>query len=139
MVCRRDVADREDIGVTGAQRRVDEHAAVGTQRQARRQGQVGVRCRADGDQHGVGVNGGPVAEPQAGRDTIGGGDLLDRCTQPQVDPVLTVQLGEHLGHLPPERAQQRQFGGFDHGDIRSTVAGIRGHFQTDPAAADDRQ
>ena len=101
--------------------------------------QVGVRCRADGDQDGVGVDGGPVTETQAGRGTVGGGDLLDRCTESQVDPVLAVQLGEHLGDLASERAEQRQFGGLDHGDVRAAVAGVGGHLETDPAAAHDRQ
>ena len=57
----------------------------------------------------------------------------------QVDTVVAVQLGEHLGDLASERAKQRQFGGLDHGDVRPALAGVGGHLETDPAAADDRQ
>ena len=67
MLSRRDVTDREDIGIACAQRRVDEHAAVGPHRQAGRLREVGVRRRTDGDQYDVRVDDGPVAEAQARR------------------------------------------------------------------------
>ena len=59
-----DVADREDVGVAGAQRRVDQHAAV-AEGQTGLLGEREVGGRADGDQDGVGVDGGPVAERRA--------------------------------------------------------------------------
>ena len=77
MLGRRDVADREDVGIAGAQRRVDEHAAVGPIVRPAACGEVGVRRRADRDEDGVGIDGGPVTEAQPGRGAVGGGDLLD--------------------------------------------------------------
>ena len=62
MLSRRDIANREDVGIAGAQRRVDEHAPVGPHGQACRPGEVGVRRGTDGDQNGVRVDGGPVTE-----------------------------------------------------------------------------
>ena len=53
--------------------------------------------------------------------------------------MVTVQLGEHLGDLATERAEQGQLGGLDDGHVCSAPAGISGHLETDPAAADDRQ
>ncbi len=67
---RGDVADREDVGVAGAQRRVDQDTAV-ADRQAGAFGERDVGRRADRDQDGVGVDGGTVAELQPGRFAAG--------------------------------------------------------------------
>ena len=81
----------------------------------------------------------PSPRRRPGRRAVRGGDLLDRCPESQVDTVVTVQLGEHLGDLATERAEQRQLGGLDDGHVGPALAGVGGHLQTDPAAADDRQ
>src|SRR4029078_132238 len=102
-----DVTDGEDIGIAGTQRRIDEYAAV-AQGQARPFGKRDVGGRTDGDEDGVGVDGGPVVELQPGRFAIGDGDFLHGGAQPEVDTVFAVQRGEYLTALAAERAHQRQ-------------------------------
>ena len=51
--------------------------------------------------------------------------------------MVAVQVGEHLRHLRPEHAQQRQLGALEHGDLGAGGAGGRGGLQADPAPADD--
>ena len=133
-----DIADREDIRVTGAQRRIDQHATV-AHRQPGPFGERGVRRRADRDQNGVRADVRAVAESQAGRRAARGGDRLHRGAEPQVHPVVAVQLGENLGDLPSERGQQRQFGHLHDRDVDAAVSGAGGNLQTDPSATDDRQ
>ena len=95
--------------------------------------------RADRDQHGVGVDRGPVAELQPGRLAAGGGDLLHGCTQPKVHTVFAVERGEHLADLAAERGQQRKLRHFDDRDVDAAVSGAGGDLEADPPAADDGQ
>ena len=97
-----DVADRVDVGVAGAQRRVDQDAAV-ADGQPGLFGEPDVGCRADRDQDRVGGDGRAVTELQPGGVAAGGGDLVDRRTQPQVDAVVAMQFGEHLADFAAER------------------------------------
>ena len=91
----RDVADGVDVFIAAAQRRIDAHPAVGDG-QAGALGQFDIGLGAHGDQHGVGADGGPVAESQSGGGVVCRGDLLDTGVQPQIYSVLAVQLGEDL-------------------------------------------
>jgi hypothetical protein len=133
-----DVTDGEDVGVAGAQGRVDKHAAV-AEREAGlfRESRVGGRAYRDKD--GVSVDGGPVAELQPGRFAACGSDLLHGCSQPKVDTVFAVQGGEHLADFATERGHQRKLGHLDDRDVDAAVSGAGGHLQADPTAADDGQ
>ena len=124
-----DVAGGVDVRVGGAQRRVDQDPVV--HGQAGRLGQPGVRPDADPGQHGVGRHGRAVGE-----DDLPGPDLPHPGAQPQVDPVLPVQVGEDLPHLVAEDPVQRLRVGLHQGDLGAVLAGGRGRLQPDPAGAD---
>ena len=121
------------------QRCVDEHAAVGADRQARRLGEVGILGAPTATRTASASTADPSLKTQAGRRTISGGDLLNGRPESQIDAVIAVQLGEHLGDLAAERAEQWQLGRLDHGDLRAALPGIGGHLETDPATAYDRE
>ena len=73
-----DIADRVDVGIAGAQRRVDQHAAV-AHGQPGLFGEFDVGLRADGHQHGVGGNRRPVAHRQPGGLAIGRSMISSTC------------------------------------------------------------
>ena len=51
--------------------------------------------------------------------------------------MLAVEVGEDLGHLGAEHAEQRQVERLEHGHLGAVLAGGRGDLEPDPAAADD--
>ena len=133
-----DIADREDVRIAGPKRGVHEHAAV-PGGQPGLLGKRDVGCGADGHQHGVGVDGGAVAEFESRRRAGGGGDLVDRGAQAQVDAVIAVHGGEHLTGLAAERRHQRHVRRLDDGDRYAAFTSTGGYLQSDPAGADDRK
>ncbi len=131
------VAGREDVRVAGTQRRVHHDPVV--HGQPGLLGELGVRGRANSDEDGVGRQLGAVRELHAGHPVGVRGDLGNLFVETEIDLMCAVQIGVHLGDLRPEHAQQRQVGGFHHGDRDSGLAGRRGRLQADPAGADHHQ
>ena len=62
---------------------------------------------------------------------------LNAGTQPQVDVVFAMQIGEDLRHVVTEHPLQRQVRHFENGDVGSVVAGRRGNLQPNPARTND--
>ena len=120
--------------VGGAQARVHQHPVVHLQPGL--PGQVDVRCDADADHHGVGVDHRAVAQLHARHGRALAPQCGDGHPEPQVDAVLPVQAGEDLRHLRAEHAQQWELGALQHGD--GGAGGARGGsgLQADPAPAD---
>src|SRR5690606_24448525 len=123
------VAGGEDVGVGGAERGVHEHAVVDLE--PGRGGEPGVGFDADASDDGVGLDAGAVGEADAS------GDLLDLDAEPQVEAVGAVEVGEGRADPFAEDAQQRLASGLQHGDVDAGGAGGGGHFEADPARADD--
>ena len=140
------VAGGEHGRVRGAQALVDVDAV--------RHGEPGVgRERHDGrdpdpDEDEVGRHRGAVAEFNAGdrADSTGRAVRTDRAVPgqardlrpgEQVDPMLAVQVREHLGDLRAEDPQQRQRGDLEDRHVETRDARGGGDLEADPARPDD--
>jgi hypothetical protein len=130
------IAGRVDGGVRGAQRRVRHHPVAHVE--TCRLGQSGVGDRADTGDHRVGAKDGAIGEPCAAGSPAGSGDPGHLDPEPEVDPVLAVQAGEHGRDLRAENVQQRQFRRLQDRHVYARSAGGGRDLQADPPGTDDQ-
>ncbi len=131
-----DVAGGVDVRVGGTQLRVDDDAVAGLQ--AGHLGELAVGRDPDADDDRVGLDTAAVGQPRAAGPAAGSGDLRDLDAEAQVDAVVAVQVGEDLGDLAAEHAQQRELGRLQQCHLDAGRPRGSGALQADPASSDHR-
>ncbi len=127
-----DVARGEDALDARLQPLVDDDAVVDP-RDIREE--LGPRRDADADDDRGAVDRAAVGEPDALRAAVAL-DRLDAGAEPQVDPLLLVDVAVEGAELGAQDAQQRQLERLDDRDVHALLARGRRDLAADPAAAD---
>ena len=129
-----DVTDRVHVLVGGAEPTVGPDAVVDDQ--AGGLGELGDGLDPDPDDEQVDVERAAVAEGHRRAVTAGGdGGHLDAGAE--VDAVLAVEVGEDLGDLRTEDAQEGELERLEDGHRGAVLPGGGRDLEPDPAAADD--
>ncbi len=131
-----DVARRVHAGQRGRAGGVDRHARLGEPARpqpARR------RPHADAGEQRIALQLGAVVELNGVEPGAASAEALDPRAEPDVDPLLAVQVREPGAQLGPERSVQRRRRGLDHRHLDAERARRRGDLLADEAGAGDRE
>jgi hypothetical protein len=124
-----DVSGRPDVGVAGAEVIVDDHPIV--DRQSGSLGQSGAGDDSNPDHYQVGGKSGPVVE-----ENLAISDLGDATAKAQVDPVLTMEVGDETSQCLPHHVGQGDLFGRNHRHLDLPLTERGGHLEADEPRSD---